>query len=248
MTDLAKAFDNHIGAARALPPDEILPFRLDVELALVNVTTGMQVVVTHAADIPVHFPKENLGHLTSIDELAAAVKYAAIRVDREAPEQSVIMAKLNRASEIRGQLLPVAKGLAANGLIPRGEVDVIVAGRGPLDRAEDCVSLAGLVLKHEQAIAGKHPVTAEQIAEASTVGSFLVTHLRPANAPAPLTTGPSTIVDDRNRLATLLVLRHARLQVVAHYFYENDWDERVPPLNSRIVKRKAKNEPEAPPT
>ena len=248
MTDLAKAFDNHIGAARALPADEILPFRLDVDLATVNIATGIQVVVAHAAELPVHLPKENLAHLMSLDELAAGVKYAAMRVNLEVPEQSVIMTHLNRATEIRRQLLAVAKGLAANGLVPRDEVDAIIAGRGPLDRAIDCVSLADLFLKHEQAIAGKHPITAEQIAEASAVGSFLTTHLRPANAPAPLATGPSPIVDDRNRLATLLVRRHARLQVVAHYFYESDWEEHVPPLNSRGIKRKAKNEPQTAPT
>lgn len=245
--NLAKAFDNHIDAARALPANQVLPYRLDPDLAIVNVTTGMQVIAAHAVDIPVHLPQLNLAHLQSLDELARAVQFAALRVENEVPEESLIKAKLGQANEIRSQLLSVAKGLAANGFIPQSDVDVIIAGRGLRDRAKDCVALAELFNKYEQAIAGKHPITPAQIAEAYEVGSFLTTHLRPVNAPASPAAGPSAIVDDRNRLATLLVQRHARLQVVAHYFYDTDWDERVPALNSRSVKRKAKTESEGAP-
>jgi len=159
--DLAKAFDNHITAARALPADEVLPFRLDINLAVVNVTTGMQVVEAHAADIPKHLPQENLQNLLSLNELAAAVKYAVLGVEQEAPEPSEIKAKQARARELRNQAMPVAKGLAANDALPQAELDPILAGRGPFDTAEDCVSLAKLFRKHEVAIAGKHPLKVE---------------------------------------------------------------------------------------
>ena len=247
--DLARAYENHIGAARALPANEVLPFRLDVDLAIVNVTTGMQVIEAHVAEIPTHLPKEVVAELTSLGELAAAVKYAALRVELDVPQPSEMRAKLARGRELRHQAMPVAKGLAANGALPQAELDPILTGHGQFDTAEDCVSLAALFRQHAATIAGKHPLTTAQIDEMAEVGSWLLTHLRPSDAPSPLPTTPSTVTDERNRLATLLIRRHARLQVVAHYFHENDWQDRAPALGSRSVKRVVKSTPPTtPPT
>jgi hypothetical protein len=244
--DLAKAYDKHVAAARLLPTSEVLPFRLDVDLAVVNVTTAMHIVEAHAADIPIHLPKENLANLMSLAELAAAVKYAALQADLEVPAPSEMKAKLTRARELRNQAMPVAKGLAANGALPQAELDPILTGLGQFDTAEDCVSLATLLRKHEVTIAGKHPLTTAQIDEMAEVGAWLLTHLRPGDAPSPLPSGPSTMVDDRNRLATLLIRRHARLQAVAHYFHDHDWRDRTPQLGSRSVKRTDKSTPPTP--
>lgn len=244
--DLAKAFENHIAAARALPAGEVLPFRLDVDLAVVNVKTGMHVVDAHAGDISTYLPKENLADLLSLNELAAAVKYSSLRVEQEVPVQSEMRSKQARARELRHQAMPVVKGLAANDLLPQAELDPILSGHGPFDTAEDCVSLSTLLRKHEVAIAGKHPLTTAQITEMAEVGAWLLTHLRPGNAPSPLPSTPSVMVDDRNRLATLLIRRHARLQAIAHYFHENDWQDRAPPLGSRSVKRPVKSPLPAP--
>jgi hypothetical protein len=245
--DFAKAYDNHIAAARALPAGEVLPFRMDVDLAVVNVKTGMQVIEAHAGDIPIWLPKENLADLTSLGELAGAVKYAALQSELEVPLPSEMRAKMARGRELRHQALSVAKGLAANGAIPQAELDPILKGHGPFDTAEDCVALSALLRKHAVAIAGKHPLTTAQIDEMAEVGAWLLTHLRPGDAPSSLPAAPSPMTDDRNRLATLLIRRHARLQVVAHYFHENDWEDRAPPLGSRSVKHSAKVTPPAAP-
>ncbi|MDI3287474.1 hypothetical protein [Polyangium sp. 15x6] len=237
--DLQKAHDKFLLAAKALPVDAILPYRLDPDLALVNVKTCMKVVHDHQAAIPTHLPKIDLASLLALPELALAAKYAALAAEQEAPSESQVQAKLSLARDLRGKLLSVAKGLAENGLVPQAEVDAIAAGRGVRDRAEDCVSLASLFRKHAAAINGKHPVTVAQIDEAAEVGSWLVATLRPADAPPKLSTGPTQAVDLRNRFATLLVRAHARLQVVAHYFHEDDWEERAPALNSRRVKPKS---------
>ncbi|MRG90887.1 hypothetical protein [Polyangium spumosum] len=235
--DLQKAYEKHLLAAKALPASEVLPYRVDPDLALVNVSTCMKVVHDNEAAIPTHLPKVNLAALLALPELALATKYAALVVEQEIPNESQIRAKLSLARDLREKLLTVARGLAENGLVPQAEVDVIAAGRGLRDRAEDCVALAAFFRKHAQAIDGKHPLTVAQIDEAATVGSWLVATLRPADAPNKPSSGPSNAVDLRNRFATLLVRGHARLQMVAHYFHEEDWEERAPALNSRRVKR-----------
>ncbi|MDI1451068.1 hypothetical protein [Polyangium sp. 6x1] len=242
--DLQKAFEKYLLAAKALPAADILPYRLDPDLALVNVTTGMKVVHDHQAVIAAHLPKIDLASLLALPELALATKYAALAAEQEAPSESLVQAKLSIARDLRGKLLSVAKGLAENGIVPQAEVDTIAAGRGLRDRAEDCVSLASLFRKHAAAVSGKHPLTTAQIDDAAEVGSWLVANLRPADAPPKPSTGPTHAVEIRNRFATLLARAHARLQVVAHYFHEDDWEERVPALGSRRVKRQGGDERE----
>jgi len=241
--DPEKAYKKHLPAAQALTADAILPFRLDLDLALTNVATGVNVIAAHELEIPAHLPKLDLAALLALPELAVATKFAALRAEQETPGESVLQAKLSTAARLRAKLLSSAKALAEQGLIPEAEVSAIVTGRGARDRAEDCISLADLFRKHAQAIAGKHPVTAAQIDEAAEIGAFLVTHLRPTNAPKGAPAAPSPAVDIRNRLATLLVREHARLQAVAHYFHADDWEELAPPLGARSVKRQKPTEP-----
>ncbi|TKC95272.1 hypothetical protein [Polyangium fumosum] len=241
--DPEKAYEKHLPAAQALQPGDVLPFRLDLDLALANVTTGMRVAAMHEPHIPVHLPKVDLAALLALPELAVATKFAALRAEQEAPGESLLQAKLSTAARLRAQLLSSAKALASNGTIPQAEVDAIIAGRGARDRAEDCISLADLFRRHAQTITGKHPVTAAQIDEAAEIGAFLVTHLKPADAPKAAPAAPTLAVDIRNRLATLLVREHARLQAVAHYFHPDDWEELAPPLGARSVKRQKPVEP-----
>ncbi|MDI3289055.1 hypothetical protein [Polyangium sp. 15x6] len=241
--DPKNAYEKHLPAAQALQADAILPFRLDLDLALANLTTCMRFVSAHEHDIPVHLPKIDLTALLALPELAVATKFAALRAEQEAPSESVLLGKLSAAARLRAQLLSSARALAEQGLIPEAEVDVIVAGRGARDRAEDCISLADLFRKHAPAIAGKHPVSPAQIDEAAEIGAFLVTHLRPTNAPKAAPAAPTPAVDIRNRLATLLVREHALLQAVAHYFHPDDWEELAPPLGARSVKRQKPAEP-----
>jgi len=243
-SDAQKAFDKFLAAAQAIPAAEVLPYRLDPDLALPNVSVGMRVVAEHGAKISEHLPKEDLDALRGLEELALALKFAALRVENE-PSETEVTEKIREGWELRALLLPVAKGLAAAALVPSEEVEAIVEGRGTRDMAEDAVALAELFRKHAQKIANKHAATAEQIDRAAVVGTFLLTHLRVKGAPSTATA--SKAVETRNRLATLLVRRHERLQAVAHYFYGNGWEEKAPPLQSRSVRRQKpieKKEPE----
>lgn len=231
------AYEKYLAAAQSLPADAVLPFRLDLDLALINVTTCMKFIVAHAEDIPIHLPKVDLPALLALPELAVATKFAALRAEQEAPGESVVKEKVSMAADLRGKLLSAARALAEQGLVPEPEVSVIAAGRGARDCAEDCIALSDLFRRHAQALLGKHPVTVAQINEAAEIGAFLITHLRPANAPKGAPVPPAPAVDIRNRLATLLVQQHALLQAIAHYFRPDDWEELAPPLGARSVKR-----------
>ncbi len=238
-TDAAIAYQNHLTAAQALPAEAILPYRLDVDLALANVKTAMTYFTTIESTVPSYLPKEDLAALQSISELALAVKYAAIQVEQEIPSESEVSQKTAVGWSLRSILLSVAKGLAAAGLLPADQVAAIATGRGPRDMAEDAVQLAGLFQAHAATIAGKHAVTTDQVEQAAALGAFLLQHLRPKNAPAEKGVGHSALIDARNRLATLLSRRYARLQAVAHYLAGADWEDHVPALMSRTIKKSA---------
>ena len=240
--DVENYYNTHLPAAQALLAGSVLTTRVDPDLAIVNIATGMHVVTEHANDIVVHFPKVNLAALQVLPEIALAFKYASLRAEQEVPAESLMAAKLAEARDFRARLLAAAKSLAENDLIPAAEVAAIVAGRGVRDRAEDCVALSALFRNHAAAIAGKHPITTDVIDQAAAVGSWLLANLRPAHAPNAPAAGPSAAVEIRNRFATLLVHGHDKLQAIAHYFHPSDWEERVPALGSRRATRK----PEAP--
>ena len=247
--DIEAYYNAHLPTAQAIPAASVLTTRVDADLAIVNIGTAMPVVTEHAAEIPDHFPKLNLSALQALPEIALAFKYAAMRAEQEVPAESQMAANLSEARALRAKLLTTVKALAENGLIPQAEVAVIAAGSGSRDRAEDCVALAALLRNHAATIAGKHPITPEMIDHAATVGSWVVAHLRPGDAPNPPTLGPRAAVEIRNRFVTLLVNGHDKLQAIALYFHPTDWEERVPALGSRRVSRtKPTPEPAPAPT
>jgi hypothetical protein len=241
--DIEVYYNTHLAKAQALPKTSVLTQRVDPDLAIVNIETGMRVLTEHMLEIPVFFPKVDLNALKVLPEIALATKYAALRAEQVVPAESQIAERLKQANELRTKLLSVAKGLAENGQIPTAEVQAIVMGKGVRDRAEDCVALAALYRNHSAAIAGKHPITQEMIDESAAVGSWLLTHLRPADAPNPPSSGPSPEVEIRNRFITLLVEGHHKLQAIAFYFHRLDWEDRAPALGSRRVSRKKAEEP-----
>lgn len=241
--DIEVYYNTHLPTAQALPASSILATRIDYDLAVVNVETGMHVVIEHANEIALHFPKVDLGALKALQEIALATKYAALRAEQQVPAESQMAAKLSEARTLRAKLLTVAKALAENGLIPHAEVAVIAAGSGSRDRAEDCVALSALFRNHWTAIMGKHPIAVEVIDQAAAVGSWLLANMRPADAPPVPSNGPSPAVEIRNRFVTLLVDGHHKLQAIAHYFHPTDWEERVPALGSRKARKKSEPTP-----
>jgi hypothetical protein len=247
--DAQKAFDKFLPEAQALAPAAILPYRLDADLAVANVKTALAAILARKADIPAHLPKVDLQALLALPELVMAVKFAALRAEQIEPSEKTVGDGLAEARKLRRSLLSVARGLAETGVVPAHEVDAIVAGRGSRDVAEDCVALAGLYRKHAAAIDGKHAVSDAQIEQAAEIGSWLLAAMRPGNAP-PEKAGPLPVaIDERNRLATLLVNRHAELRKVAHYFHGDAYEDVAPSLQSRSVKREKPNvTPAAPAT
>jgi hypothetical protein len=101
--DIEVYYNTHLPTAQALPASSILATRVDYDLAIVNVETGMHVVIEHASEIPVHFPKVNLVALKALSEIALATKYAALRAEQEVPAENAHGGKIIRSEDLAGK-------------------------------------------------------------------------------------------------------------------------------------------------
>jgi hypothetical protein len=235
--DMAQAaYEAHLPAAQALPAERVLEFRVDPAVAIININQAVQLLQRHGEQIAQHLPKLALDELTSLPELAMAVTWSAIRAQNAISGDVTPAEMIAEGWKIRGTLMPVVAGLAGLGVIGQAVYDNIARGRGPRDMAADCVALSLVFRDHQAEIDGKHGVSAELIARAEAVGSWLLANLRTRTAPKAGTSSPE--IDIRDRMATLLVERYRKLRAVAYYFYYDDYAEHAPPLNSRRVPKK----------
>lgn len=239
-----QAYDKHISAARALRSEDIVPYRLDAALAVGNVRLAMPVLLAKQDLLAAHLPKIDAALLLALPEIALATEYAALKAENALPADKLMGPKLAEGWQLRGLLLGAAHMLASAGLIQQSEVDVIVEGKGQRDMARDCIALADLFHKHESTIAGKHPIDPAQVNDAAAVGSWLLANLRTSNTVSERPSTPSPEIDVRDRFGTLLVRQFEILEQVVHYFYGKHWENLIPSLQSRVVKRKdAPSEP-----
>lgn len=221
--------------ARKIEPRDVISCRSDVKLALHNVVWGVNAVLVHEAAIRNELPKIDIAMLKSLIELSQAIEYAARQVDRQAPASRELRDLIARGRELRLILLTAAESLAAVGVLPSHVVAKIRAGKGDIDAAGDCVELATLFQKHAAAVRGKTPVTVTLVKEAMAVGSELMIVLKPRKSKAPKEVQEELreARDVRDRLWTLLVLRHDPLRRVGAYLFGlNEVDKHVPSLQA----------------
>jgi hypothetical protein len=239
--DAQVAYEKHLPTAQALALDAILAYRLDPDLALVNIKKGMAAFEMHKAEIPAHLPMIALADLESIPEVGLGVKFAAMEAEKAEPSESEVLKSLDEARAIRRTLLPIIEGLEATGNVPQGTSADIRKDRGPRDTAGDCVKLAKTFRDGGDGLKGKHSADAAMIERAAVVGTWLLQHLKTERAPNEKALPPAPAIDRRNRMATLLINRHELLRKVAYYFHGEDYDDLVPPLMS--YKARPKTEP-----
>jgi hypothetical protein len=236
--ELARAaYDKHLAAARSLPAEDVLPYRIDPDLAIINVKSAMAVVEAHRTEMATHLPEISLAELDALPSLALAVKMAALLAEQAAPAAVSPSAMIAEGWTLRAQLMPVVAALAAIGAIPQHVYDSIAEGKGTRDMAEDCVAISQVFPTYAAEIAGKHGADPAVVARAEVVGSWLLENLRTKHAPRPAGTSGAE-VDVRDRMATLLVESYKKLRMVAYYFHQDAFGAHAPPLMSRHVLRK----------
>lgn len=240
VTGSQREYETFLPRAQAIEARDVRPYRLDPSLAYHNVQTGVAALLPLADRIEEELPKIDMEAIRALPDLALGLCFAASRVDRGGSTSKQLAAPLSAAYALREKMLSSAVSLAVAGVVPKREVEKIQEGRGSLDAAQDCVDLAALFVKHAAAVRGKTPITAAQVTEAAAVGTSLLKVLRPGSAKRDR--GPGGELKDaieiRNRFGTLVVARYELARRVAHWFWGDEADRRVPPLQARVSSRR----------
>jgi len=202
-----------------------------------NVVEGVTNLLTERDRLMREIPVLNLDDVQSLPELVLAVIFAANLVDRNVPKDTMPM--VSRGGELRGKLLIAAQALVAADLVPEHEVARIRKGSGFVDLADDLVALATVFNKHARKIAGKTAITAEEVREASELGTELRKTIRPRGTRrASPDAETARAVEHRDRLFALLSQRYDLVRRAGAWLFGLDKvSDLVPALGSRARTR-----------
>ncbi len=243
----ARAFAHFRREAEAVEVPADYCFRQDVAVGRHNVDRAMAVMIDRLPDVARALPSADVVALAELPALALAVVHAQDRVPAYAPSTREVDAALAVVRPLRALALSYLEIVAALGLVPVGRVRAIREGSGKLDEARDCVAIVAVFDEHREALAQKHPFTAEQLKTLADKGAWLVQNITPSNA-SPITAprrSPESM--ERDRLVRLLEERYEQLRTAAVVcFGLRDIDARVPPLWSSTRPSAAPVEEPAP--
>jgi hypothetical protein len=215
--------------ARGIDAAEVVALHGDPALAEKNVAAGVAAVMVYEAHVSEHLPHVDLGELRSLPDLARAVVEAA----REAgAEDDEAVALLEEAYALRRKLRATALALVEAGVLAARDVARLGDDRGAVDLAAQCAALASLFQRRAEEVEGKTPLDENDVARAAELGTALRARWKPAGTakkPGPDGLSP---VEKRDRLWTLLLMRHERLWAVGAYVYGHAVAEKVPPLHA----------------
>lgn len=238
----------HRAAAERLPPAEVLPFRADADLAFYNAMRGRDALVAARAAVDASGFHADWSLIDSLDSIGLAMTYVASRVEAQPRESNEVLDLLREGRPLRRVLLSYARTLSLLDRCPAREVARIAKGTGARDTAHDLADLAALFTAHGLAGTGDL-IRPEQVRRAAELGTELGKKIRPAAAARPSRRTPDQlrVMDLRNRLWTLFVRAYAHVELAAGAVWGRHVAQHVPPLQARIVVRKAAAEL-APPT
>lgn len=240
-----QALARYTPLALQLAKKDVLVCRLDLALALHNLQLGVASIEPYAARLRKEVPGLPLAELLALPDLGLALIFASEQV--EPANQAQNRLDLARLRELREAMLRIAEGLAMLDLLPEKKVQDIRVGTGALDSARDGIALCELYRAHAAALAGKHPFAQQDFDELSELAERLTRNLTPQGArTANDRTGRTQAVELRNRLYTLLLLRHRELRKAGYYLFGDASDAHVPPLQARRAAPKTKKPVPAP--
>jgi len=237
------AYDTFLASAQSVDARAVEECRADIALAYYNVRQGVESVLGQEAAVS-GLPNVPLEELRCLPQLAQGLAFAALQVHRDlrAAEFGPLF---EQALHARRKLLKAAEALAVAQLLADSEVEALL-NSGRHDVIEDCVALAGLFKRNEARIAGRSPVTAQEVTEAEQLATRLRAMLSPRGSTAGGAPAPAVVaIALRDRFWTLLNQRHEVLWRCGAWLFGREVDDHVPPLQARHVRARKSQQPSA---
>jgi hypothetical protein len=238
-------YDALLPAAQALSASAVVPFRANAQLAYHNVQIGVTSLLAKKAEAAA-LPGTDVAALSALPSQCLAVAFAVDQATQaEAGPSATLATQLAQGSLLRRKLFAAADALVEAGLFPAQPVAALHAGRGKIDTANDLVGLAALFQKNAATIKGKTAIVAADVTNAATIGSSLLTVLKPTRAKKTRTGNAAQAADIRNRMWTIVLQGYDALWRAGAYLYGPDaLDAKVPALQASAAttsKRKKAN-------
>lgn len=224
--------------ARALPADAVVPLRVNLAFARINVISAASAVLGERKAIEKKVKEPNWKAVNRLKRLVDSTR-AASRALQHIDKTGTYEADVARLWPLRSSLLSMAEVLAAAGLVSTATVAAIRAGTGNLDAARDLIDLADLFTKNARKLQGKMgPITKADLVEARELGKRLEDTIKPAKARAPKTIDAQRkdAKDLRDRLNTLLLIDYETTWFLGAAAFGSKVDNFVPPLGSGGTK------------
>ncbi|WP_437591114.1 hypothetical protein [Sorangium sp. So ce1000] len=231
-------YRQYLPMAAEIPTAEVQGCRADPRLVLVNVKRGVAAVCgtrKQAQAVSEHLPKVPLKEVLQLPDIARALLFASREALPRAASPKEIERALQEISGPREDLLTQAELFARRGLLDKERVAQIRAGTGKYDMARDGMELAALFTRQAGALKGLHPFSREEIEKLGRTSEWLLENLTPAGARVEVKKKERSSAEDaRDRLWTLIVLRHQHLRRIGYYFHGDDFEQITPRLLARV--------------
>ena len=232
--DPGRAFAHFKPLAEKVPAEDLAIFNGEALVMRANVKQALALLEPHLAKAVARLHTPSLQEIFELPSLVMGLGFAASRVPVAKLSAGDIERMLTEGGPWRELSLNYLEVVSHPfiGVIPRERVAKIRAGKGPLDKAEDFVAIAGLFAEYADELAGKHPFPADKLDLLATLGGALVQQMRPgrANKEVPKRTTESIL---RDKMASLVVSRYDELQVIAAVALgKRKADELLPALRS----------------
>ncbi|RKH85001.1 hypothetical protein D7X99_07765 [Corallococcus sp. AB032C] len=224
-------YDMFLAPARALE-GAVEECRSNIALAFHNTKRGVESVLAREAEVAA-LPGVNVEELRELPLLAQGLAWAALRVQRDMRASS-FGALFDRAQQLRRKLLKTAEALAESSFLAAADV-AAAHGEGHRDVVGDCLGLVALFRRHEEKLAGRSPVTPEDVNEVERVAQQLRALLAAPGEAREEDSSPLLFeaTETRDRFWTLLTRRHDILWRCGAWLFGRDVDMHVPPLLAR---------------
>ncbi|RKG64194.1 hypothetical protein D7W79_39395 [Corallococcus exercitus] len=224
-------YDVFLAPARALE-GAVEECRSNIALAFHNTKRGVDSVLAREAEVAT-LPGVNVAELRDLPLLAQGLAFAALRVQRDM-RASAFGGLFDRAQQLRRKLLKTAEALAEASFLTAGDVSA-THGEGHRDVVGDCLGLVALFRQHEAKLAGRSPVTPEDVNEVERVAEQLRALLAAPGEARDSGSSPLLFeaTETRDRFWTLLTRRHDVLWRCGAWLFGRDVDMHVPPLQAR---------------
>lgn len=248
LTGGAEATEYFRERAMAIPMEQVVPIHGSIEVVAHNVNRGAKAVLAEQPRVAMELPMSSLARVGMLGKLTLAAQYTAHRVrafeDGRAERQQTLSATVKASHKLlfRGLQLMVDASL-----IPASEIANLDVKRGNAVIASACVACAALYKKYARVVAGKVPITVQQVRTATAEATELLGLVSPKGAKQN-TEARDTEADLRNRMFTLVLQDYDPVHRAGVWLFGDQAEMLVPSalsINTRgpqdaVAKAKAK--------